>query len=159
MIDSNPPPIRTTSSAEYLITELKRHKKATFFVFSIAVVAAVAMTFVGGRNRIDSVAILPFANLTGDPKMEPISDDLTEGIIGHLHQLQKLRVISYGSVERYRGQQIDAGTVGRELGVAAVMIGRISKRDDVLTVNAELIDTRDRTRIWGAHSRWMTTGR
>jgi len=153
MIDSNPPAIRTTSSAEYLITELKRHKKATFFVFSIAVVAAVAMTFVGGRNRIDSVAILPFANLTGDPKMETISDDLTEGIIGHLHQLQKLRVISYGSVERYRGQQIDAGTVGRELGVAAVMIGRISKRDDVLTVNAELIDTRDKTRIWGAQEK------
>jgi serine/threonine protein kinase/tetratricopeptide (TPR) repeat protein len=153
MIDSNPPELRTTSSAEYLITEIKRHKKATFFVLLVAVAAVGAMTFVGGRSRVDSVAILPFVNLTGDPKMEAITDELTEGIIGHLHELHKLRVISYGSVERYKGQQVDAGTVGRELGVNAVMIGRISKRDDVLTVNAELIDARDKTRIWGAQEK------
>jgi eukaryotic-like serine/threonine-protein kinase len=153
VIDSNPPPIRTTSSAEYLITEIKRHKKATIFFLLVVVIAVGAMTFVGGRRRIDSVAILPFANLTGDPKMESISDEMTEGIIGHLHQLQKLRVISYGSVERYRGQQVDAETVGRELGVSAVMVGRISKRDDVLTVNAELIDARDKSRIWGAQEK------
>jgi serine/threonine-protein kinase len=153
VIDSTPPPIRTTSSAEYLITELKRHKKATFLVLSVAVIAVIAMTFVGGRSQIDSVAILPFVNLTGDPKMESISDELTEGIIGQLHQLRKLRVISYGSVQQYKGQQVDAGAVGRELGVSAVMIGNISKRDDVLTVNAELIDARDRTRIWGAQEK------
>ena len=153
VIDSAPPQIRTTSSAEYLITEIKRHKKATFIILLVVVAAVGAMTFVGGRSRIDSVAILPFVNLTGDPKMEAISDELTEGIIGHLHQLKKLRVISYGSVERYKGQQIDAGAVGRELGVSAVMIGKISKRDDVLTVNAELIDARDKTRIWGAQEK------
>ena len=153
VIDSRPPPIRTTSSAEYLITELKRHKKATFFVLLVAVIAVGAMTFVGGRRRIDSVAILPFANLTGDPKMEPISDELTEGMISQLHDLHKLRVISYGSVGQYKGQQVDAGAVGKELGVSAVLIGKISKRDDVLTVNAELIDARDKTRIWGAQEK------
>jgi serine/threonine protein kinase/tetratricopeptide (TPR) repeat protein len=153
MIDATPPAIRTTSSAEYLITEIKRHKKATFFVLLVAVIAVGAMTFVGGRGRIESIAILPFVNLTGDPKMEAISDELTEGIISHLHQLQKLRVISYGSVEHYKGQQLDAGAVGRDLGVSAVMIGKISKRDDVLTVNAELIDARDKTRIWGAQEK------
>ena len=55
VVDSTPPPpIRTTSSAEYLVTELKRHKKATFLVLSIAVIAVVAMTFMGGRqsNRL-----------------------------------------------------------------------------------------------------------
>ena len=153
VFDSNPPPIRTTSSAEYLITEIKRHKKATFFVLAAAAIAVAAIPFVGGRSRIDSVAILPFVNLTGDPKMESISDEMTEGIINHLYQLQKLRVISYGSVEQYKGRQIDAGAVGRELGVSAVMIGKISKRDDVLTVNAELIDARDKTRIWGAQEK------
>ena len=153
VLDSNPPPIRTTSSAEYVITEIKRHKKATFFVFSVAVIAVAAMTFVGGGTRIDSVAILPFSNLTGDPKMESISDEMTEGIINHLYELQKLRVISYGAVEQYKGQQVDAGVVGRELGVSAVMIGRISKRDDVLTVNAELINARDKTRIWSAQEK------
>ena len=153
VIDSNPPPIRTTSSAEYLITEIKRHKKATFFVLSAAVVAVAAMTFIGGNGRIDSVAILPFSNLTGDPKMESVSDEMTEGIINHLYELQRLRVISYGAVEHYKGQQIDAAAIGRELGVNAVMIGRISKRDDELMVNAELINARDKTRIWSAQEK------
>lgn len=151
--NSIPPLIRTTSSAEYLITGIKRHKKTTFFVFSTAVIVLVAMTFIGGRSGIDSIAILPFANLTGEPKMEQISDEMTEGIITHLYDLQKLSVISYGSVEQYKGQQFDAAAVGRELGVSAVMIGRISKRDEVITVNAELINVRDRTRIWSGQEK------
>ena len=140
--------VRTTSSAEYLVSEIKRHKKTTFFVLAAAVIAAVAITFVSTRRTIDSVAILPFSNQTGDAKMDAISDEITEGIINHLYALPHLRVISYGSVEQYEGRQADPQTVGKELGVSAVMIGRISKRDDVITVNAELVDVRDRSRIW-----------
>jgi serine/threonine protein kinase/TolB-like protein/Flp pilus assembly protein TadD len=146
---SSEPGVRTTSSAEYLVSEIKRHKKATFFVLSAAVIAVVATALFGGRNRIDSVAILPFVNQTGDPKMEPVTEEMTEGIIDHLYQLPGLRVISYGSVIGYKDRQLDAGAIGRELGVSAVMIGRISRRDEVITVNAELIDAQDRTRIWG----------
>ena len=152
-LDSTPPLMRTTSSAEYIITEIKRHKKATFFVLSVAVIAVAAMTFVSGGGKIDSVAIIPFSNMTGDPKMESIGDEMTEGIINHLYQLQKLRVISYSAVEQYKGQQLDAAAIGRELAVSAVMIGRISKRDDGLTVNAELINARDKTRIWSAQEK------
>ncbi|HKA20039.1 MAG TPA: protein kinase [Blastocatellia bacterium] len=152
-IDATPSPVRTTSSAEYIITEIKRHKNATFVVLSIAVIAVAAMTFVRGGKKIDSVAIIPFSNLTGDPKMESISDEMTEGIINHLFQLQKLRVISYSAVEQYKGQQLDAAAIGRELAVSAVMIGRISKRDDGLTVNAELINASDKTRIWSAQEK------
>jgi eukaryotic-like serine/threonine-protein kinase len=151
-LDSTPPAIHTTSSAEYLITGIKRHKKATSFVLVAAVIAVGALAFVRGRDRIDSVAILPFVNLTGDSKMDAISDEMTEGIISHLHHLQKLRVISYGSVEQYKGRQ-DTVVIARELGVNAVMTGRISKRDEVITVNAELIDARDQTRIWGAQEK------
>jgi eukaryotic-like serine/threonine-protein kinase len=149
VLNSIQPPIRTTSSAEYLITGIKRHKRATVFVFSAAVIALVAMTLIGGKSRVKSLAILPFVNLTGDSKMETITDEITEGVIDHLYQLPGVRVISYGSIEQYKGQQIDAGSVGRELGVSAIMIGRITKRDDVITLSAELIDTRDKTRIWG----------
>jgi serine/threonine protein kinase/tetratricopeptide (TPR) repeat protein len=152
-IDSTPPSIRTTSSAEYIITEIKRHKKATFFVFSVAVIAVAAMTFVSGDGKIDSVAIIPFSNMTGDPKMDSIGDEMTEGIINHLYQLQKLRVISYSAVEQYKGQQLDAAAIGRDLAVSAVMLGRISKRDDGFTVNAELINARDKTRIWSAQEK------
>lgn len=149
LVGNSMPTIRTTSSAEYLITEIKRHKKATFSVLSLAVIAIVGIIYFGTRHRIDSVAILPFVNQTGDPKMDSITDEMTEAIIDHLYQLPNFRVISYGSVAGYKGQQLDAGAIGRELGVSAVMIGRISKRDEVITVNAELIDARDRSRIWG----------
>jgi serine/threonine-protein kinase len=148
-LDSASTPIRTTSSAEYIITEIKRHKKATFVVLSIALIAIAAMTFIGGGNRIDSVAILPFANQTGDAKMDAIGEEMAEGIIDHLYQLPRLRVISYGSVASYKGRELDASAVGRELGVSAVMIGRFSKNGDVITINAELVDARDKTRIWG----------
>ncbi|HSB09069.1 MAG TPA: protein kinase [Blastocatellia bacterium] len=149
VVAGSTPTIRTTSSAEYLISEIKRHKKASFSALSVAVIAIAAIFYFGGRHRIDSVAILPFVNQTGDPKMDPISDEMTEGIIDHLYQLKNFRVISYGSVVGYKGQQMDAGAIGRELGVSAVMIGRINKRDETITVNAELIDSRDRSRIWG----------
>lgn len=149
VVNNSTPAIRTTSSAEYLISEIKRHKKATLSVFLAAVLAVAAIVYLGSRRTIDSMAILPFANQTGDPKMDAICDELTEGVIDHLYQLPKFRVISYGSVVGYKGQQIDAGAIGRDLGVSAVMIGRISKRDEVITVSAELIDARDRSRIWG----------
>ena len=153
-LESAPPPqVRTTSSAEYLITEIKRHKKTTFFVVAFMIIAVAAIPLFRGKSHIESVAIMPFANLTGDPKMDAISDEMTEDIINHLYQLQRLRVISYGSVEQYKGQQVDAGAIGRDLGVNAVMIGKITKRDDVLTVNAELIDARDKTRIWGGQEK------
>ena len=142
--------VRTTSSAEYLVSEIKRHKKATFFVLAAAVIAAVAITFVSTRRPIDSIAILPFANQTGDAKMEAIGDEMTEGIINHLYELQKLKVISYGSVVPYKGRPLDPQAIGKELGVSAVMVGRLTKSDDDgITVNAELVDVRDRSRIWG----------
>jgi serine/threonine-protein kinase len=140
--------VRTTSSAEYLVSEIKRHKKATFFVLGAAVIAAVAITFVSTRRPIDSIAILPFLNQTGDAKMDAVSDEITEGIINHLYDFPKLRVISYGAVQQYRGRQVDPHTIGNELGVSAVLIGRINNRDGGISVNAELVDSREQTRIW-----------
>jgi serine/threonine-protein kinase len=147
-------PVRTTSSAEYLVTEIKRHKKATFLVLGAAVIAALVIAFVSTRRPINSLAILPFSNQTGDPSMDAITNEITEGIINHLYELPNLRVISYGSVEQYSGRQIDPQTVGKELGVSAVMIGRISKREDVITVIAELVDSRDRSRLWAEQEKF-----
>lgn len=145
--------VRTTSSAEYLVGEIKRHKKATIMVLAAAIIAAVVITYVFSRRPINSVAILPFLNQTGDATMDSISDEITEGIINNLFDLPPLRVISYGSVEQYKGRQLDPQTVGNELEVRAVMIGRISKRDDDITVSAELVDTRDKSRIWSAQEK------
>ncbi|MEK6302702.1 MAG: protein kinase [Acidobacteriota bacterium] len=140
-------PVRTTSSAEYLVSEIKRHKKTTFFVLGAAVIAAVAITFVSTRRPIDSVAILPFSNKTGDSKMDAVTAEITEGIINQLYDLPNLRVISYGAVQQYRDRE-DFNTIAKDLGVSALLTGRINNRDGSISVNAELTDARDQTRIW-----------
>jgi eukaryotic-like serine/threonine-protein kinase len=102
-----------------------------------------------GGETIDSVAVLPFANASGDPNTEYLSDGISESLINSLSQLPHLKVMSRNSAFRYKGKQTDAETVGRELGVGAVLEGRVMQRGDDLEVSAELVDARDDTHIWG----------
>jgi eukaryotic-like serine/threonine-protein kinase len=102
-----------------------------------------------GGETIDSVAVLPFANASGDPNAEYLSDGISESLINSLSQLPHLRVMSRSSAFRYKGKQIDAETVGRELGVRAIFEGRVMQHGDDLEVSAELVDARDDSHIWG----------
>jgi serine/threonine protein kinase len=102
-----------------------------------------------GDRGIRSIAVLPFENRGGDPDNEYLSDGITESVIGNLSHLPKLKMIAFGSVLRYKGRPVDAATVARDLGVDAVVVGRITPRPDGLAVSAELIDARDGSRIWG----------
>src|SRR5262249_35502034 len=98
-----------------------------------------------------SIAVVPFANAGGSHDTEYLSDGITESLINNLSQLSTpLKVIALSSVRQYRGRDIDPQSVGRELAVQAVVVGRVVPRPDVLSVNAELGNVRDRTRIWGA---------
>ena len=103
----------------------------------------------GDSERIDSLAVLPFENGSADPEAEYFSDGVTESIISSLSKLPDVRVISRTSVFRYKGQTIDPGTVGRELGVDSLVLGRVVQRGDDLTVSAELVRTDDSGQIWG----------
>src|SRR3989441_991512 len=101
------------------------------------------------EGTIESIAVLPFANQNRDANSEYLSDGLTESIINSLTQLPNLRVIARGSVFRYKGRDSDPMAVGHELGVRAVLTGRLLQRGDNLTVSAELTDVRDNKQIWG----------
>jgi TolB-like protein/Tfp pilus assembly protein PilF len=100
-------------------------------------------------KAIGSLAALPFVNVGADPNTEYLSDGITESLINSLSQLPDLKVISFSSVSRYRGQQIDPQAVGRDLGVQALLVGKVMQRGDDLLVSAELVDTRDNSHIWG----------
>jgi TolB-like protein/DNA-binding winged helix-turn-helix (wHTH) protein/Tfp pilus assembly protein PilF len=102
-----------------------------------------------GAEAIDSVAVLPFVNASADPNTEYLSDGITENLINSLSQLPHLKVMSRDSSFRYKGKEIDAQTVGRDLGVRAVFKGRVTQSSDSLTIGAELIDARDNSHIWG----------
>lgn len=102
-------------------------------------------------QAVSSIAVVPFLNDGGDSAFEYLSDGVTEGIIDHLAQLPQptLKVIALNSVRRYKGREIDAKAIGRELKVGAVVIGKVMQRSDGLSVRAELVNTRDQSHMWG----------
>ena len=102
---------------------------------------------------IGSLAVLPFANASGDPQMEYLSDGLTESIILSLSQLPQLRVMSRSAVFRYKGRSDEAQDAGQTLGVGAVLTGRVLQRGETLLVSVELVDVENGWQRWGAQYR------
>jgi TolB-like protein/Tfp pilus assembly protein PilF len=98
---------------------------------------------------IDSVAVLPFVNKSGNPDSEYLSDGLAESLVYRLSQLPDLKVSPPSTVMRYKGGEVDPIRAGTELGVSAVVLGKIVERDGNLTVSAELIDVRQNKLLWG----------
>ena len=140
-----------TSSAEYLISEARRNKRGVLLIAAALAIAAVAFYFYSNRTvqTIHSLAVLPLVNVGGDPEREYLSDGIAESLINDLSQIPNLKVMSLNSVVRYKGSGSDAQTVGRELGVEAVLTGKITQRGDSLSVSVELVRARDNTHIWG----------
>ena len=101
------------------------------------------------RGVINSLAVLPLVNVSPDAEMEYFSDGITESIINALTQLPKLRVVPRSTVFRYKGPQMDPQQIGRELGVRAVLTGRVLHFGERLVVNAELIDVANESQLWG----------
>jgi serine/threonine protein kinase/Tfp pilus assembly protein PilF len=147
--------LRCQSAAE-LRADLQRLKRD---FDSVGVTAAatfvrrtkiVEMTTAGKQNRaIDSLAVLPLENASGDPDTEYLSDGIAETLINSLTQLRKIRIVPRGVAFRYRGRAADTLQVGRELGVRAVLAGRMVQRGENLTVSAELVDIDREAQLWG----------
>jgi TolB-like protein/DNA-binding winged helix-turn-helix (wHTH) protein len=117
-------------------------------VLGVAVLGVVYFTKPG--EAIDSIAVMPFVNVSGDPNTEYLSDGLSDSIINSLSQAPNLKVIALNSVLRYKGKQTDPQVVGRELNVRAVLMGQVIKRGDDLSISVELVDVRDNKHLWGA---------
>ena len=100
-------------------------------------------------EAIDSVAVLPFVNTTGDTNTEYLSDGISDSIINSLSRLPNLKVNSLNSVMRYKGKEVDAQTIGRELNVRAVLMGKLTQQGDNVSISVELVDVGDNRRLWG----------
>ena len=99
--------------------------------------------------QIESVAVMPFINASGNSDAEYLSDGITETLINSLSQLPNLSVKARSSVFRYKGREVDPRTVGGELNVQAILNGRVLQRGDDLTLYLSLVDTRTGDQIWG----------
>jgi TolB-like protein/DNA-binding winged helix-turn-helix (wHTH) protein/Flp pilus assembly protein TadD len=133
----------------------RRRSRAGLGIAAVALLVSLAgagwLYLRAGRDgeTIDSVAVLPFVNAIADPNTEYLSDGITESLINSLSQLPHLKVMSRDAAFRYKDKETDAQTVGRDLGVRAVIKGRVTQRGDSLTIATELIDARDNSHIWG----------
>jgi len=115
----------------------------------LLIIAGISF-FTERLGPIDSIAVLPFENVDADSETEYLGDGITESIINRLTQLPSLKkVIARSSVFRYKDREIDPQVVGQELGVDAVLVGRMSRRGDELSISVELVKVEDKTRLWG----------
>jgi TolB-like protein/DNA-binding winged helix-turn-helix (wHTH) protein/Tfp pilus assembly protein PilF len=152
---------RQTDSTKIVATQassdqtLKRRKLWAVLAACIAAIglAAVGAWYLhsGSTSQIDSIAVLPFTNGGGDANTEYLSDGITESLINNLAHVPQLKVKSRNLVFHYKGKDVDAQKVGSELGVSALVSGRVVPRGDKVEVSAELTDVRDNTIIWGQH--------
>jgi eukaryotic-like serine/threonine-protein kinase len=135
-----------------------RRRQTTILAAAIAGVVILVGAFViymrhASSPGINAIAVMPFQNVGGDPSAEWLSDGITESLINSLSPSPGLKVMSRNSVFRYKGKDVDASRVGRELGVGAVLTGRVEQRGDDLVVSAELVDARDNSHLWGEQYR------
>jgi serine/threonine protein kinase/Flp pilus assembly protein TadD len=100
-------------------------------------------------KAIDSLAILPLENASGDTETDYLSDGIAETLINTLSQLRKIRVVPRPTAFRYRGSSVDPVKAGRELGVRAVLSGRMVQRGDDVIVSVELVDVERHAQLWG----------
>jgi len=143
----------TSSSAEYIVSGIKQHKLITIVVAAVLALTAVAViAYLRGRKSevsIDSIAVLPFENRSADAETEYLSDGLAESLIYRLSQLPNLKVTPTSVAFQYKGKETNAIKAGNDLGVSAVLSGRITQRGDNLTISAELVDVRSNKLLWG----------
>ncbi len=135
---------------------LSAHRAAKPLIAVLAAVILLSGGFFGyryfsaaGSGQINSIAVMPFENRNSDADTDYLSDGLAESVIFRLTQIPDLKVSPTSSVMRYKGKETDIAKIANELGVDAVMTGRMTKRGDNLNITVELVDARTNKSLWG----------
>jgi TolB-like protein/Tfp pilus assembly protein PilF len=120
-------------------------------VLTLALAATASFIYLSGRgDQIDSMAVLPFVNGSGNPDTEYLTDGITETLINSLAQLPGLRVSARSLAFRYKGHDADPLKAGQELNVRAVVTGKITTRGNLLIVQSDLVDVKTGAQLWGS---------
>ena len=144
-------PAQPPSSTTHELGKPKRRRVLIAGVLLIAAMFTVAGYFYLTRKEkvaIQSIAVMPFVNESGNADVEYLSDGMTETLISSLSQLPHLNVKARSSVFRYKGKETNPQTIGKELNVQAILNGRVVQRGDQLTLNLELVDAQTENVIW-----------
>jgi TolB-like protein/DNA-binding winged helix-turn-helix (wHTH) protein/Tfp pilus assembly protein PilF len=152
-----PPAVITTNqpSNENNASQSNWRKRALVGGLAVLLIATVGFGYwfyavrQGDAEQINSIAVLPFVNESGNVDVEYLSDGMTETLISSLSQIPKLKVKARSSVFRYKGTEVSPQTVGTDLNVQAILNGRVVERGDQLTLYLSLVDARTGNQIWG----------
>ena len=145
-------PAAQTQGTTRGVSKPKRRGLFSALAGLIVVVVLVVGYFYFARNRtpaIESIAVLPFQNTSGDPNAEYLSDGIAESLINSLTQLQQLRVVARTTAFRYKGKDVDPQQAGRDLKVRAVLSGRVQQIGDTLNIQVDLVDVTTGAQLWG----------
>ncbi len=116
----------------------------------IVLLLALFMPVAGASAQaIDSIAILPFENRSGDPELEYVSDGIADGITHRLSQSNLSKVTSSSSVRRYKGKEIEVEAIAQEIDVRAVLMGTLDSFGEHIRVSVELVDGESNSVLWG----------
>jgi eukaryotic-like serine/threonine-protein kinase len=121
---------------------------------AIAVLATLVLTAGGFRvftkpdQRIQSLAVLAFVN-GGDAATEYLSDGVSEGLVNSLSQIHDLQISPRSVVSQYKDASVDPSAIGRELGVRAILIGRVASHGEDVDMRVDLLDAEKGSHLWG----------
>src|SRR3954447_5901251 len=126
---------------------------AVLGVLLLAVAATAAYFYLGGRStsnkQIESIALMPFVNASGDPDIDYLSDGITDSLINSLSHVPTLSVKARSSVFTYKGKEVTLQQVAKDLSVQAVLNGRVVRIGDQIQMNVELVDALTGNQLWG----------
>jgi TolB-like protein/Flp pilus assembly protein TadD len=134
------------------INRLRSRTALTALLVLAAVVAGVFLYGYfrsGTKHQINSIAVMPFTNETGNVDAEYLSDGMTDSLISSLAGLPNLSVKARSSVFRYKGKDVTARAVGKELSVQGLVLGRVMQRGSDVALHIELVDANSENVLWG----------
>jgi TolB-like protein/Tfp pilus assembly protein PilF/predicted Ser/Thr protein kinase len=138
------------ASVRPLLLRSRRLAAAAAAAVLVLLAAAFALYRMSSRHpALDSIAVLPLNSAAADEDAVYLSDGIAESLINSLSQMPRLRVVARTTVFRYRDSVVDPQRVGRDLGVGAVLTGKLSRRGNQLLVQADLIDVASGAQLWG----------
>ena len=146
--------IHATPGARYPMSGITRYKRGVTVILLMVIFAAAGLGIWFFSNRsvntkqIESIAVLPFINESGNTDNEYLSDGMTESLINSLSRIPALSVKARSSVFRYKGKETDLRKIAGELNVQAILTGKVSQRGDQLILNLELVDGKTENVIW-----------
>lgn len=157
--ERTPEGLKSTDPAETIeLDEIAAQPRRSRWPAGVAALVGIALLGLGawwtltrtgpGARDYDSIAVLPFTNMSGDPDNEYFSDGLAEELINALAGVEDLKVAGRTSSFAFRGQNLDLRMIGDTLGVETVLEGSVRRSEDRVRITAQLIDAETGFHLW-----------